>query len=139
MNEVDESEVERRLQNWARWWAGGCVDGRGGDAGGSRGVSSIYAQRPVGQRSGYRIASVPVLALDAQQTQAAIDTLHETLADALVAWYRRVGPPPDRQRFYSTDSQEAIADALGISRRTFVYRLGASRRKLREALFLLKN
>lgn len=134
LNDYDEAELERRLQNWARWHAGGGGDGRGVMVGGSRGVSSIYAQRPLGRRSGYRVASVPVLVLDAQEVERATHRLDVEFGDALTAWYRRRGPAPSYQRFDATWTQEEIAAALGCSRSTFGRRLAVARVRLWEDL-----
>lgn len=137
LNDQDETEIERRLENWARWHASGGGDGAGARSGGSGMVSSIYSQRPRGQRSGYRVASVPVLSLDAQETDRAVravQALAPEVADALVAWYRRRGPSPGLQRFDAAWTQEDIAAALGCSSATLRRRLVAGRELVHEAL-----
>lgn len=135
LNDVDEAEIERRLLNWANWHSGGARDGSFVDGGGSDGVSSIYTKgERTGGRTGYRVASVPMLALDAQQTDRAVRSLPLELADALTAWYRRRGPPPDYQRFDVSWTQERIAGALGVSRTTLHRRIVEARERVHEAL-----
>ena len=113
-------DIERRLDNWGRWyWSGrqsvigsGCV------------VSSIYAGGPRGRRSD---VAMPVLDGEAIETDDAVDRLPEDHRRALRARYLCVGP---RGGWVGGMKDDQVAQRLGVSERTYQARLAEARRLL---------
>lgn len=122
MDQASKDEVERRLENWARWKRGGMSDGRFTQfGGGSSGVSSVYRQGPRSRRSGYAVATFPVLASEAQATNRAINALDDDLRAVVYARYLR--QTIDGRTFTVDWTQEEIGADLGCTRRTVLNRL----------------
>lgn len=128
---IDEDEIERRLQNWARWLAGGHPDGKRTTYEPGRIVRSNYQAR------GYRQAIVPLLVLDAQETAAAVACLPPEPFVAIHAWYRR--RLPNGIWLDASWSQIEIAACLHCSRTTFWRRVVAGREGVAAALALRRR
>ena len=111
-----QEDIERELNNWALWRAGGLALVRG---------SLVTDYAPVETR--YREAVVPVLAGDAVTVEAIVLALQpKELREALFAQYLRI----DRKgrRLLSSWNQGQIARALEMSTRTFERQLELARK-----------
>lgn len=136
MSVVDD--LERRLENWARWSGDGGV--------GAVGVASIYAFSAYS--SHYSDQSMPVINGEAMDTEVAIRKLdgpledeklrtERPLQDALRARYLRVarnGVTGKKYRLGTDASEIDVAAALYVSYRTYLRRLHEARRALLEQL-----
>lgn len=150
MSVVDD--LERRLENWARWSGGAGV--------GAFGVASIYGFGAF--TSHYSDEAMPVINGEALDTETAIRKLdgpppanHDPktrpvrpLEDALRARYQRVatnGGTGERYRLGTDASEIDVAAALYLSYDTYLRRLRQARTALLEQMradresMLLKN
>lgn len=125
-------DIERRLWNWVRWRAGGGGDGRFVQVGGSGLVSSVYRDGPRIRRSGYAVATYPVLVSEAQATDRAIRGLPTELAQALHCWYLRRAL--DGFYFTADWTQAEMAARIGWNVRTFQREIERARERLRTSL-----
>ena len=117
---MHQDDLERRLNNWARWyWGGGLVGpGRGGV------TSSIYLQGPRGRRSD---VTMPVIDGEAIDTHDAVERLAIDLRNVLRARYLRLGPRGG-SLFGLLGRQ--VARRLGCSEDTYGRRLRSAKQML---------
>jgi hypothetical protein len=117
---MHQDDIERRLNNWARWyWSGGLLGPRSGGT-----TSSIYLQGPRGRRAG---VSMPVIDGEAIDTSDAVDRLNVDLRNALRARYLRLGP---RGGSLLGLIEKQVARRLGCSEDTYARRLSSAKRLL---------
>lgn len=116
-----DDDLERRLENWARWYWGG----------GAHGVStsSIYSQGPRSRRDGE--TPMPIINGEALDTDTAVGHLHKDLREALRARYLRLAPAGYTMR---TLSEVQVASALLVSYGTYLRRQNAAKVALRASL-----
>lgn len=117
---MHQDDLERRLNNWARWyWSGGRVGMRGNGV-----VSSIYHQGPRGRRAG---VAMPVIDGEAIETHDAVDRLVVHLRDALRARYLGIGV---RGGSLAGCHGRQIARRLGCSEDTYLHRVRSAKHML---------
>lgn len=121
-----EEDLERRLENWARWYWGGSK--------GSVGTSSIYCQGARPRR--YGEAPMPIINGEAVETDTAIHQLIAELQTALRARYLRLAEAGHSKTLYEirTMSEVQVAAALYVSYDTYLRRLQRARTALRAQL-----
>lgn len=103
--------IERRLLNWARW--------RLKAGSGAGGYAQVNLANPTpGIRDPYEAAPIPVLAIEASETDTAIGTLPAELRSTLVEHYTGRGATSDQLR------------RLGIAKATLYARLERADRLL---------
>lgn len=102
-----DPEIERRLENWARWKVSG---GRGAGALGY--ASPALGALSGGGSSGYREAVIPTMGAEAAETDQAVQALDQPLREAVHALYLR------------GESAFDIAFSLGLPLRTLQARVG---------------
>lgn len=121
---MHQDDLERRLNNWSRWyWSGGRVGMRGSGV-----VSSIYHQGPRGRRAG---VAMPVIDGEAIDTHDAVDRLPQDLRDVLRARYLRIG---QRGRSLTGMIDRQVARALRCDESTFYRRLRTAKHMLADLL-----
>jgi hypothetical protein len=99
-----DPDIERRLENWARW--------KGGAGAGGIGYASAQLGLSAGGSSGYREAVIPVWDNEAAVTDQAVQALDESLREVIEASYL----PP-------AGTVVAVAHALDIAVRTLHQRM----------------
>lgn len=127
MSSIDD-DMDRRLDNWARWYLSGHQSNR---------VSSIYRQGSHDGRSRrYNETPMPVINGEAIETDTAIGRIAVDLRHALRARYLRLAPEGYTMR---TSSEIQVAAALFCSYDTYLRRVGNGRRAVREELLLARR
>lgn len=116
-----DDDLERRLDNWARW----CL-GKGGR---SRNVSSIYRYAARSKRDSE--PPIPIINAEAIETDTAMQRLDVDQRNALRARYVREAPGGEKM---STFSEVEIAEVLGVSYRTYLRRVCEAKTSLAETL-----
>lgn len=124
-------DLERRLENWARWYWGGSV--------GAFSVGSIYGFSVETGHRRYTGASMPIINGEAIDTDTAIHRLDgpqvtgapRPLSDVLRARYLRLAPAGYTMR---TLSEIQVAAALYVSYDTYLRRLTKSKSALVDQL-----
>ena len=116
-NSSIDDDLERRLQNWARWTA---------DAGpySTARISIVYSGGARGRRAE---PSMPLISGEAVELDMLIGRLSTSHRDALRAHYARRGPAG---QWLGTLSEMAVAQALGCARSTLHERLASARKRL---------
>ena len=102
-------DIERRLNNWARWKLGPPVGGLGFSSPGSVRIASGYS---------YREAVIPTVDCEAEETDRAVATLEEPLRTTIEKVYIGAG------------SMKRKAAALGVSEQTILERVWTAHRRL---------
>lgn len=121
-----DDDLERRLDNWARWYWAGHARGRA--------TSSIYHQAARSRRWGE--TPMPIINGEALDTDTAVHHLDPPLRDALRARYLRLVPDGHTVRSLS---EIQVAAAMLISYDTYRRRLLQAQAALREALWRLRH
>jgi hypothetical protein len=117
---MHQDDLERRLNNWARWyWSGGLVGPNGAGT-----TSSIYLQGPRGRRAE---VVMPVIDGEAIDTHDAVDRLATDFRNALRARYLRLGP---RGGSLLGFVGRQVARRLGCSEATYERRLRSAKHML---------
>lgn len=121
-----DEDMERRLENWARWYWSGHSRGRG--------TSSIYRNASRSRRDGE--TPMPIISGEALETDTAIYHLADPLRDALRARYLRLAPAGYPMR---TLSEIQVAAALFVSYATYRRHVLQGKAALREAIWARRH
>jgi hypothetical protein len=110
-----EAEIERLIDNWARWpgWTGGT----------SSRSSVAWIMDFVSRRQSLQGASVPVMGGEAADTQAALMRMQPHLQEAIVAYYTCSGDL--HARLFAFNYRKRGKNRIG--ERAFRYRVAAAR------------